>query len=45
MWQEYSVSLKKPNSMSQLLSAFRIQTAKELKTLPNLWDLKILHWE
>lgn len=33
MWQEHGVNLKEPNSMSQLMTAFQIQTAKELKNL------------
>ena len=40
MWSEHGVSLKKPNSMSQLLSAFRIQTAKELKNLTRSMGFK-----
>ena len=40
MWQEHGISLKKPNSMSQLLSAFRIQTAKELKNLTRSMGFK-----
>ncbi len=33
MWQIHNVDLKKPNSMSQLMSAFRLQTGDELKNL------------
>ncbi|MGN0289015.1 MAG: phage minor capsid protein, partial [Lachnospiraceae bacterium] len=33
MWQEHGVNLKEPNSMSQLMAAFQIQTAKELKNI------------
>lgn len=31
MWEHAGVDLKKPNSMSQLMEAFRIQTVNELK--------------
>lgn len=33
MWQQHGVDLKKPNTMSQLITAFRLQTNKELKNL------------
>lgn len=33
MWQEQGVDLKKPNTMSQLISSFQAQTARELRNL------------
>lgn len=33
MWQEHGADLKKPNSMSQLISAFQKQTAGQLRNL------------
>ena len=33
MWKQQGVNLKEPNSMSQLMAAFRKQTADELKNL------------
>ncbi len=33
MWQEHGVDLKKPNTMSQLITSFQAQTARELRNL------------
>ena len=33
MWEEHGVDLKKPNDMSQLMEAFKKQTAGELKNI------------
>lgn len=33
MWEEHGVELKKPNTMSQLINAFQLQTAGQLKNL------------
>ncbi len=40
MWQEHGVNLKEPNSMSQLMTAFQIQTAKELKNITRTTGFK-----
>lgn len=40
MWQEHGVDLKKPNSMSQLLTSFQKQTAGELKNLTRTMGFK-----
>lgn len=40
MWQEHGVDLKKPNSMSQLLTAFQAQTAGQLKNLTRTMGFK-----
>ena len=40
MWKEHGVDLKKPNSMSQLISAFQKQTAGELKNLTRTMGFK-----
>lgn len=40
MWKEHGVDLKKPNSMSQLLTSFQKQTAGELKNLTRTMGFK-----
>ena len=40
MWQEHGADLKKPNSMSQLISAFQKQTAGQLRNLTNSTGFK-----
>ena len=40
MWQEHGVDLKKPNSLSQLLTSFQRQTAGELKNLTRTMGFK-----
>ena len=40
MWQEQGVDLKKPNSMSQLIMAFQLQTAGALKNLTKTMGFK-----
>lgn len=40
MWQEHGVDLKQPNSMSQLLAAFKAQTVGELKSLTRSMGFK-----
>lgn len=40
MWQEHGVDLKQPNSMSQLINAFQVQTAGELKNLTKTMGFK-----
>ncbi|MGN1313764.1 MAG: phage minor capsid protein [Lachnospiraceae bacterium] len=40
MWQEHGVDLKEPNTMSQLMTAFQIQTAKELKNITRTTGFK-----
>lgn len=40
MWEEHGVSLKKPNTMSQLILAFQKQTVGELKNLTRSMGFK-----
>lgn len=40
MWRAHGVNLKKPNSMNQLMNAFKIQTANELKNLTRTTGFK-----
>lgn len=40
MWQEHGVDLKKPNTMSQLIKAFQLQTAGQLKNLTRTMGFK-----
>ena len=40
MWQEHGVNLKEPNTMSQLMTALQIQTAKELKNITRTTGFK-----
>ncbi|MBQ6807039.1 MAG: phage minor capsid protein [Lachnospiraceae bacterium] len=40
MWQEHGVNLQKPNTMSQLIAAFRKQTNDELRSLTKTTGFK-----
>ena len=40
MWQEHGVDLKKPNTMSQLVNAFQLQTAGQFKNLTKTMGFK-----
>lgn len=40
MWQEHGVDLKKPNTMSQMINAFQIQTVGQLKNLTRSMGFK-----
>lgn len=40
MWEEHGVDLKKPNTMNQLLAAFKLQTAGELRNLTKSMGFK-----
>lgn len=40
MWKEHGVDLKKPNTMSQLMAAFKAQTSGELKNLTRSMGFK-----
>lgn len=40
MWKEHGVDLKKPNSMGQIISSFRAQTAGQLKNLTRSMGFK-----
>ncbi len=40
MWQEHGVDLKKPNNMSQIINAFQMQTAGQLRNLTKTMGFK-----
>lgn len=40
MWKEHGVDLKQPNTMSQLINAFQLQTAGQLKNLTKSMGFK-----
>ena len=40
MWEEHGVDLKQPNTMSQLINAFQLQTAGQLKNLTKTMGFK-----
>lgn len=40
MWEEHGVDLKKPNNMSQLLNAFKLQTTNSLRNLTKTTGFK-----
>ena len=40
MWQEHGVDLKQPNTMNQLINAFRLQTSGQLRNLTRTMGFK-----